>query len=173
MRHMRHPVLSSISILAAALLVARCSSSTSPSNPGSCGTISTTHGTISAQLDGAAWSGTVTAKITGVNEVAIAGSDGCSPLTSITFALLPGGVNGSLQPGTFNLNDASGLNSILSIGPINLWVANTTGGSGQVTFTTLTKTAAIGTFQFSYVAAPTSGASGAHTVTNGVFNVTF
>ena len=170
---MRRPALAVISILAAALLATRCSSSTSPSNPGSCGTVSTAHGTMSAQLDGAAWSGTVTTRLTGINGVSIGAGDGCSPGTSITFALLPGGVNGSLQPGTFNLNDASGLNSILSIGPTNLWTASTTGGTGQVTFTTLTTKAAIGTFQFSYVAAATSGASGTHTVTNGVFNVTF
>jgi hypothetical protein len=162
--------LSAISILAAALLVARCgASTTSPSSPGSCGTVSTAHGTISAQLDGAAWSGTVTAIINANHIVSIAGSDGCSPASVITFALLPG----TFQPATFNLSDASGLNSILSIGPINLWVANITGGTGKVTFTTLTTAAAIGTFQFSYVAAATSGASGTHTVTNGVFNVTF
>jgi hypothetical protein len=167
---MRRPVLLSISILTAALLVTRCSSSTtSPSSPGSCGTVSTTHGTISAQVDGAAWSGTVTATINANHIVAIGGNDGCSPGTNVTFALLPG----TFQPATFNLNDPSGLNSILSIGPINLWVANVTGGSGKVTFTTLTTAAAMGTFQFSYVAAPSSGASGTHTVTNGVFNVTF
>jgi hypothetical protein len=174
---MPRPLLTSLSILAAALLVTRCSSSTSPSSPnspGSCGTVSTAHGTISAQLDGAAWSGTVTASISAsLHEVSIAGSDGCSPASAITFALLPGGLHGALQPGTFNLDDASGLNSILSIGPINLFVANVTGGSGKVTFTTLTTAAAIGTFQFNYVPSAPSGASGTHTVTNGVFNVTF
>jgi hypothetical protein len=170
---MRRPVLSSISILAAVLLVAQCSSSTSPSSPGSCGTVSTAHGTMSAQLDGAAWSGTVTTRLTGLNGVSIGAGNGCSPGTSITFALLPNGINGSLQPGTFNVNDASGLNSILTIGtlPISAFVANTTGGSGKVTFTTLTTAAAIGTFQFTYVPSPPS--TGTHTVTNGVFNVTF
>jgi hypothetical protein len=167
---MRRPLLSSISILAAALLVTRCgSSTTSPSTAGSCGTVSTAHGSISAQVDGAAWSGTVTATINANNIVGIGGSDGCSPGTNVSFAVLPG----TFQPATFNLNDPSGLNSILSIGPINLWVANTTGGSGKVTFSTLTRAAASGTFQFGYVAAPSSGASGTHTVTNGVFNVTF
>jgi hypothetical protein len=174
MRRMPRTLLSSISILAAAFLVARCSSSTSPSSPGSCGTVSTAHGTISGQLDGAAWSGTVTALLNAsLHEVSITGTDGCSPAHSITFALLPGGLNGPLQTGTFNVNDATGLNSILSIGPINLFVANVTGGSGKVTFTTLTTTAAVGTFQFSYVPSAASGASGTHTVTNGVFNVTF
>lgn len=71
-------LLSSISILAAALLVTRCGTATTgPSNnPGSCGTVSTTHGTISAQLDGAAWSGTVIAVLTAsLHEVSITGSE--------------------------------------------------------------------------------------------------
>jgi hypothetical protein len=56
---------------------------------------------------------------------------------------------------------------------VTLFVANVTGGGGTVTFTTLTTAAAAGTFQFSYVASATSGATGTHAVTNGVFNVTF
>jgi hypothetical protein len=85
-----------------------------------------------------------------------------------TIAVMPG----TFQPGTFNVGDSS-LNSLLNIGPATLFVANVTGGGDTVTFTTLTTAAAAGTFQFSYVASATSGATGTHAVTNGVFNVTF
>jgi hypothetical protein len=132
---------------------------------------------MSAQLDGAAWqAATVTTSLKNTNEVSVGGADACSPGRVVTFSLVVGGINGALHTGTFTIgpSDLTGLTSLLSIGPINIWGANVgLGGSGTVTFTTLTQTTAAGTFQFSYLPQAVSGASGTHTVTNGVFNVTF
>jgi hypothetical protein len=175
---MKRSLLTSISLLAAAVMLSRCgSSTTSPSSGASCGTVSTAKGTMSAQLDGSSWeAAAVTTSLKNTNLVSIGGADACSPGRVVTFSLVVGGVGGALQKGTFTIgpSDLTGLTSLLDIGPINIWGANVSlGGSGTVTFTTLSQTSAVGTFQFSYLPQTISGASGTHSVTNGVFNVTF
>jgi hypothetical protein len=144
----------------------------SPTNPsgGSCGTVSTLHGTMTATINGAAWkSATVTTErnVPVPNGITLQGSDGCSPNTILTIAFI------AAAPGTFTVGvTLSGLNAILASGGLNTWTANPAGGSGTLTLTTLTATGATGTFTFTMVPVPVSGATGNRTV-NGSFNIVF
>jgi hypothetical protein len=166
----RRLIASVLTLLLAGGFAAGCGKSPTNPNGGSCGTVSTLHGTMTATINGAAWkSASVTTErnVPVPNGITLQGSDGCSPATIITIAFV------AAAPGTFTVGvTLSGLNAILVSGGLTSWVANPAGGSGTLTLATLTATAATGTFQFTMVPAPGSGATGNRTV-SGSFNVIF
>ena len=158
-------------ILIAVILVAGCSIGSNKSysqNPAATGSFTTGQGTISAKIDGSAWtsvSAVVTAKYTN-GALSISGADSSS---AIAFAVQ------ASKPGTYKmgkLTDASA-NAILAKGS-SVWQATPlVRGSGTLTITTLTSTGASGTFSFTADAMPDSDAKGTEVVTDGVFTVTF
>jgi hypothetical protein len=168
------------------ILAAACGGTSSPSAPSVPGGGSTTpppsggsspNGTMSANIDGVAWTaGGLTAKlannkgslnISAVNadSTISLGFDAASP-TPETNPLAPGRV---LQiPGT---TSNARLQYFTNGFPGEAFVAAPfSGGSGSITINTLTSTSASGTFAF--VMKSQSG-SAMRTVTNGVFNVKY
>ena len=120
-------------------------------------------GSMSASIDGTAWSAiAVTARK--ANGVVIA--SGSDAVRTVTISFLPNGT------GNQNIAANSVAVAILLIGGQS-WSANAAGqGGGTVNLTTLTATRAVGTFTFTAVASPgTTPAT--RQVTNGKFDVKF
>jgi len=163
-------LLSRLSIAAAVVVVglvaSSCKSSTEPGG-GGCGSNTTPSQSMSGQLDGKSWtSNTTTVTITG-GVLVITGADNCNPDNILSFGMFPSG------PGTYTISnsDTSGINAVLGIGTAQYAANIFAGGSGSATFTTLSGTTAVGSFNFTVV--PSTGApAGAtnHTI-NGTFNV--
>jgi hypothetical protein len=153
------------------LTFAACSgSSTAVTDPTKTGGANVTplHGTMTASIDGSAWTAIAITTATYSNGVlAIGGADGSNPIRSIGLGLVTAG------PGTFAIGALPGAaNALVSIGIGPTWTANVIGGSGTITLTALSSTGATGSFSFTAVAAA-GGATGTHTVTSGAFNITF
>jgi hypothetical protein len=137
------------------------------------GTGSPTNGTMTARIDGGAW--TATAVVGGGYSgglLTVVGGDTASQ--TIGFALLASG------PGTYSTTQPNGLNFSLTIPSAGqsvapLWVSLITqaGSSGTVTITSLSATGASGTFSFVATAVPGTPATGSKNVTEGAFNVRF
>jgi hypothetical protein len=143
-------------------------SSTSATSPTTVGNtpITTTHGSMSALIDGTSWTAVAITTASYTNGiVAIGGADSANPIRSIGFSTI------TSTAGTYSVSTAAS-NAVLSIGIGPTWTANIAGGSGSVVITSLSSTAAVGTFSFSTVAA-VGGATGTHAITQGVFNITF
>lgn len=62
---------------------------------------------------------------------------------------------------------------VVSGGTAQSWAAGTSGGSGTLPINSINSTGASGTFAFTMVPVPGTGASGTKSVTNGNFSVTF
>jgi hypothetical protein len=156
-----------IALLAFTACGGSSSSATSPADTGG-GTITPLHGTMTATIDGSAWTAATVTTYTYTNGIlSIAGGDNSNPIRSIGMALTASG------PGTFQMGTLpSAANAVLSIGIGPTWTANVAGGTGTITITALSSMGAAGTFSFSAVAAA-GGATGTHTVTSGTFNITF
>ena len=142
------------------------SSVTSPTTGGT--TVTPLHGTMTAVIDGSAWTAVTISTATYANGIlSIGGADSSSPIRSIGLALTTSG------PGTFTMGTLpSGANGVLSIGIGPTWTANVLGGTGTIVVTSLSSTAANGTFLFTPIASA-GGATGTHAITSGVFNITF
>jgi hypothetical protein len=163
---MTRRVLSALA-LSALVITAGCSSSDSPTGPGGGGGPQGNFG-MSATINGTAWtpSGTPAASIS--NNIFALAALSLSPPYSVSFVI--GQVAG---PGTYTLNY---LNSSASSGIVTQsskgWDTYAVGGTGSVTFTTLTSSHAVGTFVMTAQPA-TGGATGTITITNGAFDVTY
>lgn len=158
-------------IVLLSLLAAACSgestSATSPTTTGGA-TVTPLHGTMTASIDGSAWTAVAITTATYTNNLlSIGGADSSNPIRSIGLAL------SVTAPGTFTIGTLpSAANGLLSIGVGPTWTANVLGGSGTITVTSLSSTAASGAFSFTAIAAA-GGATGTHTVASGAFNITF
>jgi hypothetical protein len=154
---MRRFPLQAIALLA---LVSACSSDpTGTNNPGN------TTG-MSATINGASWvpAGKASAVYSG-NIFALSG-------LNLTYGVSLS-IGNLTTTGTYSLSPqnqmaADGIVSSTSGG----WASAYAGGSGSITFTTLTATHAVGTFAFE-APAGSGGASGTMHVTNGKFDVTY
>lgn len=141
------------------LLVPAACGSDGPSEPNPPGA---PNGTMTAMIDGVAWSATIiTPGITG-GISAIGGSDGGRTLA---WAWVESGT------GTYQIGGAVGFNANLTVAG-GTWVANNTGGSGTLVVTTRTASRVAGTFSFTMTAG-SGNASGTKTVTQGTFDITF
>jgi hypothetical protein len=171
--------------LVAVLLAAGCGGGNSPSAPsGSSGSGSgssggggtgsgsnpSPNGTISATIDGAAWSASagVSAQLTN-NILSIAGGD-----NRTTFAV---SVTINRGLGTYSTGVIDPQNVVVSTltvsGSPAGWTSGPTSGRGSITITSFTSTTAAGTFTLTLDPTPGTGATGTKTVTGGAFNVTF
>jgi hypothetical protein len=120
-------------------------------------------GTVSATIDGVSWSGTVSTATVTLGSLAVAGEN--------TAGLIVG-FGAVAKTGTTSVGLGSGTNGTVQQNGRG-WHAMLTNGSGSVTITTLTASGASGTFSFTMVPLPNTGATGNRVVTNGAFNVTF
>lgn len=121
---------------------------------------------MSATIDGAAWSAQLPSAHYTNNIVAVAGVDN-GITTSVSFGL------GATGPGTYSVgfaNTNGGTGIIVKGG--KSWGTSLQGGTGSVTFTTLTAHHVVGTFAFTAVASG-GGATGTSVATNGKFDITF
>ena len=136
-------------------------------NPTGGGTVNLPPGndTITATVDGNAWSAIQVAAINNGGVVAISGSD--ASLLAISFAFA------GTTPGTFTIGASSVANANVIDNLSGLWSANGEQGSGTITVTTLTSTAASGTFSYSAPRQTATTGPETRVVTNGVFSVTF
>jgi hypothetical protein len=129
-----------------------------------CGTATT----ISATIDGAAWCSPAAGVSRAGNNsvVAVAGID-LGITASVSFGVV------ASAPGTYSVspgNATFGSATVTKGG--KGWSSALQGGTGSVTFTTLTANHVVGTFAFDAVAA-SGGATGTVHVTNGKFDITF
>jgi hypothetical protein len=147
------------------LSIAACGGSDSVTGTTSnCGTATT----MSATIDGTAWcSPAAGVSRAGNNSViAVAGID-LGLTASISFGVV------ASATGTFSVafgNNTFGSATIAKVG--KGWSSALPGGTGSVTFTTLTANHVVGTFAFDAVGA-SGGATGTVHVTGGKFDITF
>ena len=123
-------------------------------------------GSMSASIDGTAFSGTlaVTASRSGTTlSIAALGSNS----RQLSLNLVDVAATGNIAIGAGSASMAQ-----YSSGA-QAWVSNVAGGSGTVVVTTLTSTRLAGTFSFTAVPSTTTGATGNKAVTSGAFDVTF
>ncbi len=149
--------------LALPLLLACNSSSTGATLPNSL----ILNGTFTAVINGTTWSpiGRVAVQRVAGNGIGMLGS-------STTYAMSLA-INGVAAAGTYSVG-ASGLQGsqiLVSTGSGSGWVSNNPGGTGSITFSTVTSNHVVGAFAFD--APPTAGTTGTLHVTNGVFDLTF
>lgn len=150
--------------LVCAVGVAACNDG-NPASPASAGESGT--GTMSATVDGAVFSasgkGKVVATRAGGANFSITGAN----TTGAQIAIIMAGVT---LPGTYDIG-AGGVGAATYSNASSTWLSSNAGGTGTITFTTLTTTHATGTFSF--VAAPVVGttATGPKVVTSGSFDV--
>jgi hypothetical protein len=118
--------------------------------------------TMSARIDGAAWSTTSVGVSTTNSLLILAGSNGTQTI----------GFGVAMTQGTHTIGPSSAATANVMIGQ-QTWNATSFQGSGSIIITTLTANRAVGTFSFT-ANAVTSGASPAtRQITNGQFDVTF
>jgi hypothetical protein len=140
-----------------------------PSTPGA-----SPRGSMSATIDGTRWDAVIisAAAISG-GVLRVGGQDSkTTPFVALGVAVPPG-------VGTYTVSAATGatvagsLDQTSTTAPTLLqWNANFTFGSGTITLSSLTATAASGTFSFNLVHIATAS-TGTRVITNGVFNITF
>jgi hypothetical protein len=155
--------------LATALIViafaAGCGSD-SPAGPGGAG--GPANGSLTAQIDGTAWTATtITPLMPALGSGGLAVMAAGNPDAAIGFGWMDQG------PGTYTIPEAVGLNANLTLTAGGTWSARNDQGSGTVVVTTRTANRIVGTFQFVMPPAPSSNATGTRTITNGAFDVTF
>jgi hypothetical protein len=128
---------------------------------------------MTANIDGAAWSATGIAVSyqNGQGSFILSGSNGTQ---TVGLGVLP-----TAGAATYTLTPGSGVTGSLQAtvgGGAAVWQASGLGagtGTGTVTLNALTAHSASGTFTFTLVAQPFTTATGARTITQGAFNVTF
>lgn len=123
-------------------------------------------GTMSASIDGAAFTGSlgVTA-VRNANTITIAAVGSNS--RQITISLTDVTTTGAVAIG-------SGSQSFAQFGQsTQVWLSNLAGGTGSVNVTTLSATHATGTFTFTGAASTGTGSTGTKTVSAGSFDVSF
>ena len=154
-------------MLAASLVVFALNACGGDSPTGINGNTNVGDGSMTANINGAAWRSTKAGDKGSHSGTiyAVVGLNG-----SYTIAL---GIAGLTAPGTVDLSLASGngSNAIVS-NTVGAWSTAFNGGSGTITVTTLTANRIAGTFSFD-AAAGSGNATGTLQVRNGNFDVTF
>lgn len=146
-----------LSLLLVAFVAPACSSSDDPAGPDDAG------GTISATVDGAAWSADALA----MNNGFLFGVEGTADGIRIALSV---NLTEHTLPGTVDLRSGSTGAQIGEGG--ETWYAVGSGGSGTLTVQTLTAERATGTFSFTGAGVGGS-ATGTRTIVNGSFDVRF
>jgi hypothetical protein len=142
-----------------------------PSEDHTGGSGSLQNGSMSATVNGSAFTATSLTTFTtlgnGVLPATLTVSGG-SGTRVIAFSLVGSGV------GTFTVA-AADVNVVITEGAGQSWqgILSAAGSSGTFTLTTWTANRAVGTFSVTATPTPGTGASGNRTVTNGRFDVTF
>jgi len=168
---------------AGAMLAACGGSDTSPSSDRSSTTTTNgcaaSHGTMSAVINGAAWTATCVSQASAIGTViSIGATDGNQTLG---FSISANGLGAYSMSPIDPLNPpqtlrlATALVTLLPATNSASWTASaaTPNSSGTLTLTGLTSTGVAGTFSFTAVATPGTPASGTKVVSNGVMNITF
>jgi hypothetical protein len=145
-------------VLVGSLLVAAACGGDSTTGPG-------TTGAMSATIDGAHWTSSLGAAASHASGAYGVGGSNSSFTLGIGFA--------DTGVGTYEVSATSPTNLIVTQQGGAAWVANVTGGSGSVTVTSVSATRITGTFNFTAIPLPNSGATGNRTITNGTFDITF
>lgn len=125
------------------------------------------NGTMSATINGTAWSATtVTQASRAGNVLTIGGSNpSWQLLLTIPNVTAPGTYTVAATGGTMQLVQANAGGAA--------WTASMLGGTGSLTVTTLSSTRAVGTFTFTGNATAGTPAGGTRNVTAGQFDVRF
>ena len=141
----------------------------SGSGSGGSGGSGGTRGTVTATVDGVAYTGAVNAASVNPSGNLNVASNNAALTLSVNFAA-------RAAVGTTNINSTSTtvMNVITTNGTTvtGSWAASALGGSGSLTIATLTSSSVSGTFSFTALPA-SAGTVGTKTVTNGSFNATF
>lgn len=123
-------------------------------------------GSMSARIDGTAWSATAAMAVSYTGGIlAFAGSDASS--ITVGVGLIPDGT------GTYTIGPSQTTNANLSMGTPASWGATGFMGSGSVTLASISENRATGTFLFTAEPVPGTGATGSRVVTEGKFDVNF
>jgi Family of unknown function (DUF6252) len=123
-------------------------------------------GNMFATVDGASWSGSLNVQTTrNGNKLTIAGF--ASNQRRMTLSLDNAGA-----PGTYQIGAGGASYGEFWEGGL-IWLSNSPGGSGSVTFSVLTAKRGTGTFTFTAPASTATGATGNKVVTTGTFDVQF
>lgn len=155
-----------IGAVAAAALLAGCGGSNNGDNTGGGGG----NAPISATVNGAAFTGNTSTIATRNSGVVNMSAFNAAKNQEILFTVHADAA------GTYSLESAaSGIAEYETTTETNApqWETGYNGGTGSITFTTLTASGASGTFSFTGAALTSTGASGTVSVTNGKFNVKF
>jgi len=164
------------------LIAASACGGGSPSQPsgsgssgsGTGGNTTPSKGTLTAVIDGRAYTGIVKVVSRTDGYFGIAATNAALTLT-VSFATTRPAVGTTtvadslVSMGVATTNGSSGATT-------GSWIATNISGSGSLTISTLTSSGATGTFNFTAAPAPPPsnvGATGTKVVSNGVFNVTF
>jgi hypothetical protein len=157
--------------LAALLLVTMACGSDSPAGPSSGSGSGSGKGTVTANIDGVAYTGSVNAA-TNTNGVLNVASNSADLTRAIAFAAPAAVGTATVFLGSAVSFTAQNTNGSAVTGA---WGAGGQFGSGTLTITSLTSTSASGTFSFTGVVTPGSptGTTGTKAVTNGAFTANF
>lgn len=149
-------------MMVASALVVSTACSSSSSSTGSTGPTNTGGRTLSAKVDGVAWStNSVGGSVSG-GAVILAGSDGTQTI----------GISFAQTTGTQSISAATVVSGSLTIGS-QTWKAGPGTGTGTVTVTTATANHFVGTFSFTGQGVVASVTPATRQVTSGTFDVTF
>ena len=157
MRHNAKLVLIAVSVL--------CLTACGGDSPTGPDTNLPANGTMSATVDGNAWTAIQIAAVNSNGIVAISGSD--ASLLAVGFGFV------GQTTGTYTIGATSPANANVIDNLTTTWTANSFQGSGVITVATLTATGASGTFNYTAPLASVTGTPATRVVTNGRFNVTF
>lgn len=158
--------LALIAALAATTACGGSNSTTSPSGGGQ----ASGKGTITATIDGVAYTGTISSATIQSSGLLNIASNSADLTRSINFAVQPAAV------GTF-----SGASSAIQLNVITMsnntvtgsWLTSLNFGSGSLTISSLSSTGVSGTFAFTAVPATPTTPAANKVVTNGTFTATF
>jgi hypothetical protein len=163
-------------VCAVVAATATCGGGNSPAAPsagagsgGSGGASGPNFGTLTATIDGVAYTGTINLA-TNVNGVLNIASNSADRLLSVNLA-----TSAAAGSQTISIANATVMQVIATNGTAvsGTWFASAVGGSGTLTITSINTTGASGTFSFNAVAGPTGGGAGTKVVTNGSFSARF
>ena len=138
-------------------------SSSPPAGPGP-----TSHGSMSATIDGVRWDATIIQVGAASTIFSVAGMDKpTAPFGALSFGV-------PAKVGTYPFGSTTGTQDAgFQDGAGKIWQASFIRGSGSVTLSTLTGNYASGTFTIDLAPVAGSAATGTKVVRNGTFNVTF
>lgn len=123
-------------------------------------------GIMTASIDGTAFSGTLAVQATrSGNVISISAVGSNTRQLSLNLVGVTATGNVAIGAGSASLGQYSQ--------GTQTWVSSLVGGSGTVVLTTLSSTRAVGTFSFTAIPSPSTGATGNKSVTSGAFDVSF